>query len=488
MNTPTECIRQRLTWDPRGPAPYESMWSILLKVAALNSLSAAELHGLLSPVQSARTRRNVRLSSIDLTEVRPAAHFLGITESRLKAGSLEALGFDSGARTAYAPRHCPECFRLGYHCSLFDLPFVAVCPWHSTYLCHGCSICARALGSRSSNQLQNSARWVCRTCGVYFDFHQHRRVNRIDSGTEFAIQALGDGLTAWWTGFCTCFPDSYSLAAPLLREQQETSSLHNSWRLGLIEALVPHPARWTFTDRPLLTHAVAPIRGFHLAKASAKVISLGAVDDSAFKAMRRALFRRFVARHRKCLAELTRLGIFERSALDSQRVCSVSVAWMSWLMAHDYGGLKREQGAEFKLASDLQDIRVGGHAPDGPGTGLQLAYANFFRVWGTIEALIPDRAIRVCIVKPLDRNCDLPHRTIHRSGADSVELLVPDRNALEEPASERCIQRFRARLPMYQAGAAYANSGWNATPDICMPFTIRQHGNGIRNTYWYLEV
>lgn len=42
-----------------------------------------------------------------------------------------------------APRHCPACLRYGYHCALFQMPFLERCPWHGIALRDGCVHCGR---------------------------------------------------------------------------------------------------------------------------------------------------------------------------------------------------------------------------------------------------------------------------------------------------------------------------------------------------------
>lgn len=59
-------------------------------------------------------------------------------------------------------RACPSCLRVGYHSNLFQMPWMAQCPWHRTKLVHSCRRCDRPLleGFRQGLDL------VCCPCGM----------------------------------------------------------------------------------------------------------------------------------------------------------------------------------------------------------------------------------------------------------------------------------------------------------------------------------
>lgn len=44
-------------------------------------------------------------------------------------------------------RHCPRCARYGYHCALFQLPSIKICPWHGCPLRSHCERCERPYSS-----------------------------------------------------------------------------------------------------------------------------------------------------------------------------------------------------------------------------------------------------------------------------------------------------------------------------------------------------
>lgn len=52
-------------------------------------------------------------------------------------------------------RYCPECLRYGYHCTLFQMPFMHRCPWHADYIISDCLGCGRPInvGMREDGRL-----------------------------------------------------------------------------------------------------------------------------------------------------------------------------------------------------------------------------------------------------------------------------------------------------------------------------------------------
>jgi hypothetical protein len=132
-------------------------------------------------------------------------------------------------------------------------------------------------------------------------------------------------------------------------------------------------------------------------------------------------------------------------------------------------------------------MRFRSYLLDDSSSSVLLAYADFFRIWSSLEVILANRAVRVQILDELIRFCDLPCNELGRSGT-MLCFLLPDCNSLRARTEERCERRLRSGLPMYSPAAAFANSGWNAVPDRRRPFTIRFLEGGFRNTYWHLEV
>jgi hypothetical protein len=473
----------RLTWDLRAPAPYESAWSVLLKVAALNLLTEKELASLISSSESVYAEVSTLWRSADPIRLASLARHLGVTEHRLRQGYIETSGFDEAVSEDYKVRHCPECFKLGYHCVFFELPFIAACPWHCVPLAPGCRLCVRAMKKLEHHGSRGSMRWACPACGVYFDFYHAPKVNRVDSETEVKIRASAVELERWWRKYCCRSGEARCFARPLFREKKEEVAIDKQWRMGFIASLCAQPVLWTFTDIPEPTRVIFPVRVQPWSAPEPTISSLPYANHNALKSIRRSIFSNHLRCHRTCLSELSKLGAFERSALDALNVCTASVAYLSWSIA--YGFSNSRSPAPRSL--DWRSTRQGTYMADDSCSALIFAYADFFRIWSSLEVILQSRAVRMQILSDLVNLCNLPFNKLNDSN-NMIGILLPDADYLQARALARCQQRLKAGLPMYNSGAAFANSGWNAVPDWRIPFTMRSFRSGVRNTYWHLEV
>src|SRR3546814_533023 len=85
-------ISDRLTWDSHAPGPYESAWSVFLKVLTINRMTMLELETLIErepvPKNSGVHRNHLNGDWIDFDRY---ASLLGVTVERLKEGFLDQL-------------------------------------------------------------------------------------------------------------------------------------------------------------------------------------------------------------------------------------------------------------------------------------------------------------------------------------------------------------------------------------------------------------
>ena len=133
------------------PYPYISGYGLLRRMTQLGRLMGVELTAL-------GIRNRVTSDALVATQ-RPGAP---------KAGLLHALGLratrvgDYWSPEVWSPlrtgrvlernslplRDCPLCAAHGYHCALFQLPFIDHCPWHAAKLHTGCPQCGRTCWAR----------------------------------------------------------------------------------------------------------------------------------------------------------------------------------------------------------------------------------------------------------------------------------------------------------------------------------------------------
>lgn len=133
------------------PYPYISGYGLLRRMTQLGRLMGVELTAL-------GIRNRVTSDALTATQ-RPGApkagllHALGLRATRV--GDYWSPEVWSPLRTGrvlerhnFPLRDCPLCAAHGYHCALFQLPFIDHCPWHATKLHTGCPQCGRTCWAR----------------------------------------------------------------------------------------------------------------------------------------------------------------------------------------------------------------------------------------------------------------------------------------------------------------------------------------------------
>src|SRR3546814_7279502 len=80
----------RLTWDPHGPAPFESAWSVFLKVLSTNRMTTQELIDLIQKDNLSRNsgRKKYDHFSDEWVDFDRYAQVLNVNADRLKQGFL----------------------------------------------------------------------------------------------------------------------------------------------------------------------------------------------------------------------------------------------------------------------------------------------------------------------------------------------------------------------------------------------------------------
>jgi hypothetical protein len=137
--------------------PFISGFGIALRIYRLCCLEPKDLF----PVLGIRAWTNVNLVQ--------ACHRQGVCRNRFE----EKIGLNTTSAPAYwnvstwSPldlhghwssedlplRHCPECVRYGYHCTLFQLPSIQSCPWHGLPLRDRCVQCNQPYSSNIDAEL-----------------------------------------------------------------------------------------------------------------------------------------------------------------------------------------------------------------------------------------------------------------------------------------------------------------------------------------------
>ena len=141
-------ISGRFVGDDFSWLPGISAYGALLRTARLNHLH----RGVFFAAFGLRTTRHDEISNVltfSTTRKQSLALALGVNDKERALWDVSAwLPFSGNLdweSLPWGPRICPCCARLGYHTLLFQLPWIARCPWHGSLLIRHCRGCGRSL-------------------------------------------------------------------------------------------------------------------------------------------------------------------------------------------------------------------------------------------------------------------------------------------------------------------------------------------------------
>jgi hypothetical protein len=474
-------LGKRLTWDNAGPAPFESAWSVLMKIEVLNAVNFAELAKL-----GLVTKRSISLgqlfTSVAHWNAQRVADYISINVSKVHSGFADCLGFPSSGAGEYNVRHCPECKLLAYHCALFNILPITRCPWHDVPLAAGCASCARLALVDCHRGSKRFERLECKRCGYILDPQNTSHINRVPSYLHKVIETHCGDLINWWSAARRGAGNASVLLAPLAycKWSQVTSDL--LWRLSWATRLACPPERWGI---PIPEYGVDA----WLERPSTDAETVARLPRFAriYRSVRQAIFARVIRPHVECLSELMQMGPFDRISLDSFTLCTACIAYLSWRTAHEgrMPFVNAYTGRWDRLT--LRPARIDSGFASEPDQA-QALYANFIRIWAQIEDVVKFSALRIVRIENGPQPLNIPQAIVTNELDRSAIWLLPRESNLSEIAVARCNCRRSAQTPMSRFGAAYANGGWNAVVDPHLLFTARNHQSGFRNAYSYIYV
>lgn len=385
----------RLTWNPVAPAKYESAWSIFIKVMYHNYLHPIELADLIKKDGFAKRRINIFYATdsqwIDFEKF---GSLLGVAPARLKTGFLDQLGIQGlEGSSSNSVRHCPECAKLGYHCTLFDLDFVGECPWHKVKLkseCHNCR--SLFLENREFKDIFVPDK-LCLSCGTPIGpFLGLPELNRLTRSMESVHTHYCVELIDWFNTFFSASDFFHRQLKSLLFGQSFT---RDSSKARLVER-----------DREIFIHyakEVTPVQlnwdisgVLYYSKYSEWVFpdinanSQKPINDNEilgiYRAIRRHVYKSFVQEHRKYLKLIFSMDEDELKCLRYDKVCMPALAYLLWrLIAEGKCNVEELHVTHTKP----QHIQL--HLPDPLSRILPIneqlrwMYLSFFGIWRLLE-------------------------------------------------------------------------------------------------------
>lgn len=504
---------RRLTWDPAYPAPYESIWSILLRVVVLNNLTWPELRSLI---------RQEHLKGYCGESVSPAiatawidfgrlAQLLGVDERRLSCGTWQGMGMRPLFQHRYGLRRCPECWECGFHCVLFDLIAISTCPWHRCPLTKACVMCT---STRTFELRSHPNPWVrsdryCTGCQLRLpnreDYHS---MPRIGPDVASMIADHCSELVKWWRDVGVNFPDRDLLLSDLFWVgDAEKAGPYRGWEHSAAATSVPNKAlRWEF-DLPLepVRHSAIHVRWPAQDTDDERSIDreYRIRDDAGrcYRSLRKHLYKTYVRRHAKCHRELGQLTREQSLALDGDNVCIVSLAFLIWRMSIEsvlvVQGLnvRRNTNFELRLMGPQHTYNLA------LGDRLRWSYFSFFGIWRRLMHLSTRSKIRVSFHSTRsDGNFHWKAEELLAGLAGTRDritplrfaILYPDMDGVSEVELDRCKERSKGGPGPTDEERMWTHAEWawtNRELDLrnCA-FEIRLPERRVPKGFWYISI
>jgi hypothetical protein len=463
----------RLSWDNRGPAPFESAANVFLKVMLVNSMSFSELVDLVRrPADECRNREDYIAG--DWVDFNRFSSLLKVDQRILKQGFIDWLGFERFPERDGGIRRCFKCTQLRYHCSLFHLRVVANCPWHNCPLGYPCQGCVQQLFGLGSEKQDWQFYEPC-DCG--FDLGALLRgssFNLVPKELADQIERYCRQFVGWWA----TVKQQQKGASDLLAEVSITGGLPPNYyekialSMGLALKIAPFPAPWKHSIDSTASRVIelTPTRYTTRNEKSAPQDAM-----HEFSSVRRFVFRRYVRSHRKCLRAIRAMKDGERQYLDGNLFCSVCVAYLSWIGPM---GLARK-----RIPAELYHKVVDSHwstplkfdAHGMWGDIAEHALVRFFNVWTEIELKIDSQNLYVVSSQSRKHDADYPHaiyevanETSDASSARHALWLTGDDDMLAQRTSVRCAKRRALRKIMVDEKRykSWCQFSWGNSQDL----------------------
>jgi hypothetical protein len=311
-----------------GPMPYESIYSIYLKVSHANflSLNAAvgKTQDIISDHQWAQHKLTKKLKR----------KFNGL-EDHLPWSYVPAAAL---GRATDELRFCQDCIKFGYHSVFNSVSFHQVCILHKCALKVACRSCTKNFfrGFRDSITIPNIMD-LCENCGFFnIGFYTELSMRR---GKELmgALRSTGEAQARWYKaiqeldgsgcGYCDMYYTNSISRAEL------TGPFEKILHLQSPEVI----ARTRCDDQPIALVGRYRVRG--RAGGHGRLGEFSAKDKLRLHSNQEIFAKieqRYFAHHRACLAELNEITAYPDGAARSTVFCPMALAYVLMRMKYRY--------------------------------------------------------------------------------------------------------------------------------------------------------
>lgn len=309
----------------RKMADFESSWLMLLKALTINDISLRTFYSIITKKELNITSSKLRWNESHQFNSTALSHTLRLSSQFVDNAFLNRLMSSDYAASTALVRHCRTCIDSLYHCSFFQMPWIANCPVHQVEL-HVCKACSSIFMDRKLNELRSKD--GSRLCRHLKPFMQEPfAVHRLSEDACSAFSKWGESLAFWLKRASDIGTEDLHEITSVPLHDHSTRKRFIYWRyletlIGRAPINIPAPA----FDAARLCH-----ESLNEEKIGKKDVDLEQWVQ-CFKSLKRHIYKRFVRPHRKCVNQFKRLTLTETRVLDHDARCSCALAYYSWLV------------------------------------------------------------------------------------------------------------------------------------------------------------
>lgn len=477
-------MHDRMTWNPADPAPYESAWSVFVKLMALNYCKPRDIAELIRR-NGSRTSRKLEFRDSTWIDFERFGALLDIEPDRLRTGFLDQLGFPQFTYYdgPHGIRFCPDCLRRGYHCTLFDLALIAECPIHGKPLEKGCAGCYTTVASSGlecspipckipGGVIHDSA-WRADSysskCGhVHFDPEAVTGISRFDFDEQREVREACEAFIRWWQSI---FSGPSALPALVARLARQSFGDRGDDSLGFsldIARTIGGTCPWSTSIAPSPANWLTCRRQDATPDAGDGNIEFDSGLGRIYRAIRRHIFEKHVRpSHLSCWREMLAYEHWMSRAIGSRNVCTTVMAYMSWRMSIE--GFSNIEA--FRIAGNVTShIRFFDTPTHTVAEIANLWYAQFFAILGRIEQLVQagghfyiERSSRVVWFRGYYVFMPDERVSTGHSSRGASWVAYPNKEHVLQNATARCFARPRKSETMLNVTSVDQLRGWEWT-------------------------
>jgi len=340
----------RLTWNTADPAPFESAWSVFAKIISLNYCRPLDVVEAIKR-EDIGNLKNLNFRDSSWIDFERFGRALGVDPSRLRACFLDQLGFPRVENlVAGGVKLCPACWAKGYHSVFFELELINGCPMHKIPLERQCKGCKDAVSKKGLKVTQSEKRSISGAkslVGIYHSECEHIAFNSNDpiagrlltKDDENEIKGYCLEILNWWSRTYRMPHGKPELVASLGRinlwrryvnrinfdDQEIFKDLQ--MRLG-IAVDISGNCPWPTVVQSIPTNWAVWHQAPYSPKNRVESPLLANDYKTAYKSVRRYIFRRYVRQHRSCWNELSNTAYMKPLAFDIQTLCLLGLCIM----------------------------------------------------------------------------------------------------------------------------------------------------------------